>query len=310
MSEQFDSRSERASTLVVKRGLFLLRYVSSPSVDNFPLAMVRQAVDSESRVQLFGAPGVSPGLLAGPGACIVVVAETQGRLDVSVRRRSETGTLDAVLQLEPLSAWNEAISASVATERTRPALSLIRDDRTAAPMQGAFSILAHISRRGDVEVRESEWAAGPTEPGSIEGLQITLADPLGPQIEIRTLLPGPQGGWTPWAPPGTFVGSRGRALPLVGLRARVTGQTAENAELCAEALFLGSAAVKKRGEEIELVGPFGADPLVGLRLWVEVKSVRNASVSAPTVYEDRTAVTKSEPSRVRVLRVGGVRAQA
>jgi hypothetical protein len=256
---------------------------------------------------LINAPGVSPGHLAGPGTCVVVVAESRGRLDVSVRRRGEGGSLDAVLQLEPLGSASDAIAA---VERTRPALAVIREARTTETARRTFSILAHISRRGDVEVGESEWAGGPAEPGSIEGLQFLPGADAGPEIELQALLPGPQGGWTPWAASGTFVGTRGRALPLVGLRARLIGRTATPGELCAEALFLGSAAVKKRGEEIELAGAFGADPLVGLRLWIETKTISPAPTKSAPVYEAPTPPVKSEPSRVRVFRVGGMRAQA
>lgn len=251
---------EREATIDVSRGLYILRYLSGVALGASPVAMARPAPGSEPFVEVISAPGILTGFLSYPGECLVVRAERVGKLLVRVMRQSAAESFDASFRLEPVFG---------AERSAAPVLAGAPETASASPQSGGgqkFTLLAHVSRRGDVEVRAGEWVAGPNAPSAIEGLEIRGALGSGLRIEIQPLVSTTPLRWLDWAAPGGFAGSRGRALPLAGLRLRLAGDDASRFVLSADALFLGSAILSKRGREIELVGAASGDPLVGLRL--------------------------------------------
>jgi hypothetical protein len=82
------------------------------------------------------------------------------------------------------------------------------------------TLTAHVSNVGDV-VKAGGLEIGGDRAGrsAIEGFSIALdrAAPFG--LEYKALLP--DGTWTGWRAPGTFVGSRGQAQPLRGYAVRL-----------------------------------------------------------------------------------------
>ena len=70
---------------------------------------------------------------------------------------------------------------------------------------------------------------------------------------------------------GDFAGTRGRALPLVGMTLEIDGPGAAGRQLMVESIFLGSPQTKIVGRRVVLAGPTGREPLVGLRVRVEPK---------------------------------------
>ena len=81
----------------------------------------------------------------------------------------------------------------------------------------------------------------------------------------------------------------------MGLRLRLTGDQAHCSIVNADALFLGSPIMNRRGREIECVSQAGRDPLVGFRF--EICPERRLSVRSTGSLPERDA----EP-RVRVFR--------
>jgi len=287
------------SSLYVERGLTVVRYLSSPASADWPTAEVIAPSELRGKVQLVPAPGVRPGFLEGPGACCVVVAETPTVLRVSLSPARLGGSLDAVVKVETLDSGRPA-SVSELPERAPAAASVFtqrdsaRDGRDNGATEYGPAIVAHIARRGDVQVAPGEWVAGPAAPAAIEGLELQPSDRL-PQVEVQVLLFGQQRKWTNWVAPGTFVGTRGQSRPLVGIRCRLSPYERERWTLAAEANFLGAARLAREGAEIELVGPFADDPLVGFRLKIRIA---NESIGA-------AAEPSAEP-RVRVFRAGSI----
>ncbi len=109
-------------------------------------------------------------------------------------------------------------------------------------------VIAHVQATGDVGVRLGEWLGVAGSGHWIEGFSIIPPAPLGTQgIEYQAVLGR---GWnSPWIAGGQFCGSRGMALPLLGLRLRLKGDLAARYELACSASFVdGSRA-----------GPVGAD---------------------------------------------------
>lgn len=232
--------------LHVERGLHVLRYVSSAAGEDGPSVIPTVGTEAAGKIRLIPPPGKPRCELARPGECLVVVAEVPGTLHLEVTARRPQGSVDAVLRLELL---EKAGQIGAQTEASPPATE-------------RFRFIAHLARRGDVEIEAGEWAGGAATPAILEGLQL-----LGRPVQARALSQaGGERRWSSWTPAGTFLGSRGRSQPLVGLNLRMEEGQEPGSELAIECVFLGSPIVKKRGREIELAGPFVNEPIVGLRM--------------------------------------------
>ena len=219
---------------------------------------------------------------------------------IKVSRQNFNATLDASFQIEPISSGerpNAQVTVSGAPEiNSAFARNGFGHNNGFArePLDAPnVTLLAHVARRGDIEVGAGSWLAGPESPGAIEGVEIRAPQRPGLRIETQALVLTRPARWSDWAAQGVFVGSRGRALALGGLRLRLVGEEADRFSLAVDALFLGSPIVSKRGRELEFISAAGADPLVGLRLAVvpERTSHVSGAVDAP----------RREP-RVRVFR--------
>ena len=261
-AEEFD----RDSTLFVARGLYILRYESGHECHDPPTAFVAPASGFEGMIEIIGAPGVPDGRLEGPGAVLFVRASDNASLRVGVKRKSAGGPLEAALKLESVGGLLPPLGGSR------------KADGTAALVHRGSDTMfvAHVARRGDVAVRSGEWAGGPDAPAKIEGLEICDAGFDGVGLEVQALTASSPGSWSSWVRPGAFAGTRGRNLPLVGLRLRLTGAAARRHTINADALFLGSAIANQGGQEVEFIGAAGRDPLVGLRL--DIRPERRLSV--------------------------------
>ena len=96
-------------------------------------------------------------------------------------------------------------------------------------------------------------------------LKFAAPCPAGLSLEIQPLLATRPPRWLDSRAAGKFIGTRQRALPLAGLRMRLSGPASDAHEISANALFLGSPVVSRHGRDIEIVSAAGVDPLVGLR---------------------------------------------
>lgn len=109
---------------------------------------------------------------------------------------------------------------------------------SAAPRE--VDVIAHIQARGDVGGAFGDWIGEPGSGRWIEG--VTIAPRAGiaaGDIEYQAVLGK---GWvSPWVEGGQFCGSRGMALPLLGLRVRLRGAAAETHEIGLTAAFVGGA---------------------------------------------------------------------
>ncbi|WP_062209759.1 hypothetical protein [Aureimonas sp. AU12] len=274
--------AERKVILKVERGLSILRYRTDAAFALSGAAAPQVVVAGASPgISLVCAPGEPFGELPAPGRTLIAVAEADGVLEILVRAAGPGGSLAAELELTHLQA-------------AAPALPIETPLRPDLPPGGAeFVIRAHVSLRGDVAAPRGHWICGPDAPGRIEGIEMRgVAADLPLEYQVATA--GRAAGWSPWTPAGTYAGSRGKALPLIGLRVRLTDGAAPDLVLRGDGVFLGSAVVTQRGREIELVGASPLDPLVGIRL--DFASV--ASAPAPRID---TAPAR-QPSRLRVFR--------
>jgi Holliday junction resolvase len=297
-----DVKFERMSQIAVSRGLLVVRYASSGTKSDFPVAFVKAAPECEELVEVISAPGATEGRLDVPGDSLVVRVQDTARIEIGLRRVSPTGSLDASFQIDMLGGGKlpEAVPANAVTVAEPIQSAVVSDFRDTGVIEKSrsprsrVSLLAHVAMRGDVEGREDRWIAGPGAPAPIEGIAIRSENPAIVGVETQVLVAGSKQ-WSDWAPTGAFAGTRGRGLPLVGVRLRVTGSEAPRTELAAEALFLGATAVAKSGRLVEFANSTGSDPLVGIKIGMRTTVASPDAVTAEGSWRDRG-------SKVRVFR--------
>ncbi|MFT8345419.1 hypothetical protein [Gluconobacter oxydans] len=97
-------------------------------------------------------------------------------------------------------------------------------------------IFAHIQRRGDVTSGIGHWMGVPGSQSWIEGFSVAPEEGIpASDIEYQAVLGK---GWlSPWAEGGQYCGSRGMALPILGLRVRLKGKSAETHRIRLTATF-------------------------------------------------------------------------
>ncbi|MBV8576920.1 MAG: hypothetical protein JOZ58_18015 [Acetobacteraceae bacterium] len=103
-------------------------------------------------------------------------------------------------------------------------------------------IVAHVQRTGDVGAAFGEWIGKPGSRFWIEGFSVApRSGPVPSDIEYQAVLGRD---WlSPWVDGGKFCGSRGMALPLLGLRIKLKGGAAEQYECSYSATFVDGSEI-------------------------------------------------------------------
>ncbi|CAH2599408.1 conserved protein of unknown function [Rhodovastum atsumiense] len=213
------------------------------------------------------------GWLRGAGdAALVRVTDGPAQLLVTVYQAQNADAAGAPrLQVVRLL---ETASRPQAAEAPAPA-------PTAAP--AVVDVLAHVQAVGDVGGQLGAWIGEPGSKQWIEGFAIAPASGIAAQdIEYQAVLGR---GWlSPWVEGGQFCGSRGMALPILGLRLRLRGAAAETHECFYTATFVDGTRVGPvaAGEacEAESLAPVEAFQIV-IRPRTKVRAARPAAPPAP-----------------------------
>ncbi len=109
-------------------------------------------------------------------------------------------------------------------------------------------IAAHLQNRGDVLARLGEWVGERGSQRWVEGFALSPREGgVTPgEVEYQAVLGR---GWlSPWAEGGQYCGSRGMALPILGLRVRLRGVAAETHVVELSATFTDGTAVGPVGQ--------------------------------------------------------------
>jgi hypothetical protein len=111
-----------------------------------------------------------------------------------------------------------------------------------APKEREPDVMAHIQGAGDVPGQFGEWIGKRGSRAWIEGFGISDKGPITPgDVEYQGVLGR---GWlSPWVDNGKFCGSRGMALPLLGLNVRLKGAAAKEYTVRYSATFIDGSAV-------------------------------------------------------------------
>jgi hypothetical protein len=277
-------RAKQQRIVDLDRGLFLVRYASAEDEVRPPKVKVSPEPASDRNVSLVLHPDQKEPVLWRPGACLVVRTATQSKILIEVTPARDGASVAATVRMEKLTPGDAPFSQSHTNDPVSSSFGL--DD---------LRVLGHVASIGDVIVRANEWLAGPSAPSRIEGISIQW--PGKPEdvdigYSVKTARPQTVSGRT--MDLGSFAGTRGKAMPVVGLTFELSGGAAD-LQFNVEAIFLGAPATRITGRRIALSGPTGREPLVGLRLGLE----GIAATAQPTPSNSRVGRT---PSGVRVFR--------
>jgi hypothetical protein len=277
--------------LEVDKGLFLIKYESSESTDSPPRVAIAAEPGSENAVELIIPPDAEQPILWSPGASVVARAKQKCRLRVIVTAAEPNGSTAAKVQVLPLSVDPEGVKS-----RQRAAAQLDLSE---------FRVVGHVAGRGDVTADADNWVAGPLAPSRIEGIAIQWpGKPRDLVLRYAVTVGGSRPIMGQFAEAGAFAGTKGNALPLVGVTIEIDGVAAYGRQLAVESIFLGSPPTKIVGRRVVLAGPTGREPLVGLRVRVEPEddpqALRPTSRAAVTGQHNNLAaknnVQRDEPA--------------
>jgi hypothetical protein len=280
------------------------------------LFCVFQAPGSPSPDGVTGLPGVRVTLPPGPSgrpeavsistfrqdgwlngtAALVRVADGPAQVLVTIYQSPRQGP-DTAPRLQVLRLSGSGAVMPAAVQPGAPAAA------AAAATQAEQEIVAHVQRTGDVGGSMGEWIGTRGSRSWIEGFAVKPREGVAPEdIEYQGVLGR---GWlSPWVEGGKFCGSRGMALPLLGIKVRLKGAAARLWECSYEATFTdGSKAGPVGGDEA-----CEAESLASLEAF-RIELRRRDTPAAP----ERDPAAGTRPTRpaarppVRPVRPGGTR---
>jgi hypothetical protein len=174
------------------------------------------------------------GWLSGTAALVRV---TDGSAQVLVTIYQNKG-MDAAPRLQVLRLSGDpstpdapAVAAAPAVGTTGPAEPLVNPE-----------VMAHIQLMGDVTCKLGDWLGTKGSHQWIEGFGMSPSNGVAAEdVEYQAVLGR---NWlSPWVEGGKFCGSRGMALPLLGLKVRLKGEAAKAFQCSYSATFVDGTAV-------------------------------------------------------------------
>jgi hypothetical protein len=260
-------RNRQSKVVDVDKGLVIVHYATARDEIRPPKIEVLVNPKDEKHIEIISNPLHSEAVLWRPGACLVVRAMRPGKLFVEVVPLDDDGSTAATVKVEMLSQ-GESSDARSAPPATKGAIDLGRSSSAKSHVDlGRLKIIGHVAGIGDVTARADEWVAGPSAPARIEGVSIVWpGKPDDLEIRYCVKLARPHAVSGRMMGLGAYAGTRGRALPIVGIRLEMSGPAASSFRLVSEAAFLGAPIARTSGKQIEMSGPTGREPLVGFRL--------------------------------------------
>ncbi len=162
------------------------------------------------------------------GAALVRVAQGPAQILVTIYQ-APNASAEAAPRLQVLRLSAEPVAAPAAAQAAAPSAPRPSARAVAADAE----MVGHLQRTGDVGAKIGEWLGVRGSKLWIEGFSIAPAAGLpggaAESLEYQGVLGRD---WlSPWVEGGAFCGSRGMALPLLGLAVRLKGEAART-HLC------------------------------------------------------------------------------
>ena len=182
-----------------------------------------------------------------------------------------------------------------AQPQTPPAQEAAPEPAAAAPIE----VGAHIYGRGDVAGRLGEWMGERGSKRWVEGFGLQPASNVPPaDIEYQAVLGR---GWlSPWSAGGQFCGSRGMSLPILGLRVRLRGASAERYSVAVAATFVDGTEIGPVGDGEACEAP----SLAALEAFVVAIQPKAAAATAPRGREPAKPAAAPAPAPAPKTRAG------
>jgi hypothetical protein len=277
-------------TIEIGRGLFLMRYATAEDTERPPLVRVLLDKANQKNVTLILQPDRKEAVLWEPGSALVVRATAPAKLSVEVVAGHEDGSTAASVRIEVLT-------------QGAPRSQLPNWIGASGLDLGDFQVLGHVAGIGDVLVGPEQWLAGPSAPSRIEGIAIEWpSKPPDIDLHYSVKLAKPQAASGQMTGLGSFAGTRGRAMPVIGMIIELSGPGASAYQFAVEAVFLGSPVKHMTGRRIALSGPTEREPLVGLRIGVEAISARTAAFQSKAGQSSgRVRVFRGRPNQEQTV---------
>ncbi len=234
------------------------------------------------------------GWLNGTAALVRV---TDGSAQILVTIYQDKGQ-DAAPRLQVLRLGGEP---NAPVEQAVPAAAAQAAAPSAPPRTGPNpELMAHVQRMGDVTCDLGDWLGVKGSRQWVEGFGIAPNNGIAlTDIEYQAVLGR---NWlSPWVEGGKYCGSRGMALPLLGLKVRLKGEAAKAYDCSYSATFIdGSAAGPvSDGESCE------AESLAALEAFQVVIRPRTAKpIVAPGRTVDKKPLAKPVAIQVTPPRPG------
>ena len=222
------------------------------------------------------------------GAALVRVERGPAQILVTVYQ-SQTAAPETAPRLQVLRLTPDGAP----TARPAEAAAGVAAPQAATTPAGRADVVAHVQRTGDMGGEFGAWVGTKGSGSWIEGFAISPPEGLGPQdLEYQAVLGR---GWlSPWIDGGKFCGSRGMALPLLGMNVRLKGDAAKTHECSYFATFVdGTSVGPVPGGE-----PCQADSLAALESFQIVLRPRGIAAARPAVTARPAAAKPAAPAPV------------
>jgi hypothetical protein len=227
--------------MALPSGLFCIVNEPAPaSAQNFGLPGVRLSPPPSGNRNVEISGFRPDGWLAATGdAALVRVTKGPAQILVTIYQLPNQPDSAPKLQVRQLLVGTDAPAAAQPAEAA---------PQGAAPAPVKADVVAHIQTRGDVGAKFGDWLGERGSEHWIEGFAVAAPEGVSPaDLSYQAVLGR---GWlSPWVEAGQYCGSRGMALPLLGLRIRLQGKAAELYDLTCSAAFIDGTAT----------GPVGSD---------------------------------------------------
>ena len=199
----------------------------------------------------------------------------------------QTGAPDSVAPNIQVRRLIEKADAAAPHEQTTP-ISRPAPVESGARAPTVMEMVAHIQERADVGAMLGDWLGDRGSKRWIEGFGV-MPHGLAPgDIEYQAVLGR---GWlSPWVEGGQFCGSRGMALPVLGIRVRLRGAMAETHEVSYTAAFLDGTEVGPVSDGV----PCESDGLAPMEAFRIVVRPQGEAVAGPVAQPVKPRRVKAE----------------
>lgn len=196
-------------------------------------------------------------------AALVRVSGGPGLILVTVYKNPAHQHPAPKLQVVRLNDAQNVVANSVVRQQVQsavPANKPAANNAPSSPVQrGAPSqntdkeglmVIAHVQREGDVIVPAGNWVGQPDSKAWIEGFGLSMEKKIFDPNEIEYQAVLGKGWMSPWYSGNQFCGSRGMALPLLGICIRLKGEAEKKYSLTLTASFIDGTKLATGSSEV------------------------------------------------------------